>query len=243
MSLLLNSFTAQSIRCLSCQGVLNTKCENTSTEIECKPSGQLVYDSCYTVTRIMDYPFIGRIVENIKNCSVLAHCTFLETLQCDNTYGFVNACSIQCCTGNLCNNKTLQPTRSSVTRGTNVSIASAIACANITRAITSHVKLTRALKISLPPSSTTRISKPTKTNISSSWTFVKTQRVLFSGSLRTTQANTDKVQAVSSSGNIVFIQFHFFLLTATSLGSGIINHVRFWPLSEQCERNIDQSTT
>ena len=108
-----------------------------------------------------------------------------------------------------------------------MSLASAIARANITRAITSHVKLTRALKISVPPFSTIQISKPTKTNISSFWTSVKTQRVLFSSSLRTTQANTDKVQAVSSSGNVVFIQFHFFFLTATGLGSGIINHVRF----------------
>ena len=224
---MLNSSTGESIRCFSCEGVLNTKCENTSTEIECKPSGQLVYDSCYTVTKIMDYPLIGRIVEKIKNCSVLAHCTFLETLLCDNKHGFVNACSIQCCTGNLCNNNILQPTRSSVTRGTRVSLASSITRANITRAITSHVKLTRALKISVPPSSTTQISKPTKTNISSCWTSVKTQSVLFSSSLRTTQANTDKVQVVSASGNVVFIQFHFLLLTATSLGSGIINHRRF----------------
>ena len=226
-SLFVNFSTALSSRCYSCQGFLNTKCENASTEIECKPSGQLVYDSCFTVTRIMDYPFIGRFVEQIKNCSVLAHCSFLETLHCGNAHGFVNACSIECCTGNLCNNKTVQLTRSSVTRGTRVSLASAITRGNVTRVVTNHVSLTRALKISVTPPSTTRISKPAKANISLSWTSVKTRRVLFSSSLRTTQDNTVNVQAVSASGNIFLIQFHFLLLTAYSLVSDIINHVSF----------------
>ena len=83
----------------------------------------------------MDYPFIGRRVEVSKNCSVLAQCSFLETLMCDNFYGFINSCSIQCCTGDLCNNKTFQYSTTSLTP-TNVGIVETRV--NVTRTIMSN---------------------------------------------------------------------------------------------------------
>ncbi|KAJ7353853.1 hypothetical protein OS493_032128 [Desmophyllum pertusum] len=57
---------AMSIKCFSCIGIIDTKCESRTTEVECHPTGQLIYDSCYTVTKIMDYPLIGRRVELLK---------------------------------------------------------------------------------------------------------------------------------------------------------------------------------
>lgn len=217
-----------SIKCFSCVGILDTKCENASTEVECKPSGQLVYDSCYTVQRIMDYPLIGRRMEQIKNCSVLADCGFLETLLCENTYGFINSCSIQCCTGNLCNNKTFQLTQGSVTRG---NLKSTVTRTNFTRAITSHVTLTRkpglTSGISMTSSpSITRISKTTKTSMRTSWTSVKSQHVLSSSThaLPTTKAPSADVEAVCANANRFIFQLRFLLLMAI-LGSSVMNGI------------------
>ena len=72
-------------------------------------------------------------MEVLKNCSVLADCSFIGSLLCDNFHKLINSCSIQCCTGELCNNKTYQYGPSPVTRG---SIENAGTRANFTQTVT-----------------------------------------------------------------------------------------------------------
>ena len=171
----------------------------------------------------MDYPYIGRRVEEIKGCCVLAECWVVEAILCDNRHGFVNACSIQCCTGNLCNNNTLQPTPSSVERAMYVTPSNTVAH-------TSHVSQTRLTTlvsgITVTSSVITRFSEATKTSTNSSWSSAKTRPVFFSSALLTFERNTVKVQAAFGSANRFLISHYFLLLTAT-LGSAIFVFVKF----------------
>lgn len=186
----------------------------------------------------MDYPLFGRRVEQIKNCSVLAYCGFLESMLCHNRHGFVNSCSIECCTGNLCNKKTLQLAQSTVTPVTRVTYSSSITRANFTRVLTSHVTLTRAPKltssIDVSPSSISRNTERTKSNMRTSWTSVKSQFVLFSSVLPTTKPVTVEVQLVCASANRFFIQLSVLLLMAF-LGLGFNICGRLWLPQERSE--------
>lgn len=177
-----------------------------------------MYDSCYTVKRIMDYPYIGRRVEEIKNCCILAECWVVKAILCENKHGFVNACSIQCCTGNLCNNDSLQPTRSSVPRAMHVTPSKIVARASFARADTSHVSQTHLTAlvsgISVTSSSITRFSEATK-HINSSWTSAKTRPVFSNSVMLSVERNTVKVQAAFASADRFLIPHYFLLLMAT----------------------------
>ena len=194
----LNSLTVLSIKCFSCHGNLSANCENTTTEIDCPPSALRVYDSCYTMTKISDYFLIGRRVEQIKGCSVLAHCGFLKSMLCNNKDGFIKNCSVECCTGNLCNNETFKRTQSSIT----------------------HVNFSSTIT-QAPSSSINRIFKTS--NMSISWTSTKSQVVVFSSAHAQPSAKvvTTKVKAICAGTDSIFIHLPFVLLMVV-LSSGVI---------------------
>lgn len=209
-------YAVLSIRCFSCQGLIGSTCESVTGEVECPQT----HDSCFTVTRNMDYPGIGRYVEVLKNCSILQDCWFIGNVSCDNAYGFVNSCSIDCCIGDLCNNKTVQITQNSTTRvithtstdfakGTNLKreVTHTGATPKATQAprFTSGVSLTKR-KATHAPRETSRI--PMMTSVSStqsqstltekafaSWTSQKSQ-VSISSSNITTNDLSREVRAV-----------------------------------------------
>lgn len=133
-------YTALSTRCFSCKGLIGSTCESVTTEVECPQA----YDSCFTVTRIMDYPDIGRYVEVIKNCSILQDCCFNGNVLCDNSYGFVNSCSIDCCVGDLCNNMTVQITLNSVAHVVTHTSADFAKRTNLEREVTNTGATTKA---------------------------------------------------------------------------------------------------
>ena len=133
-------YTALSTRCFSCKGLIGSTCESVTTEVECPQA----YDSCFTVTRIMDYPDIGRYVEVIKNCSILQDCCFNGNVLCDNSYGFVNSCSIDCCVGDLCNNMTVQITLNSVAHVVTHTSADFAKRSNLEREVTNTGATTKA---------------------------------------------------------------------------------------------------
>ena len=133
-------YTALSTRCFSCQGHLVSTCKSVTTEVECPQA----YDSCFTVTRIMDYPEIGRYVEVIKNCSIRQDCRFNGNASCDNSSGFVNSCSIDCCVGDLCNNMTVQITLNSVARVITHTSADFAKRTNLEREVTNTGATTKA---------------------------------------------------------------------------------------------------
>lgn len=199
------SSLAWSLRCFSCTGLIDTKCESDTTEIECPSNEQQVFDSCYTVKRSMDYPIIGRRVEVLKNCSVLAQCSFLETLICDNFYGFINSCSIQCCTGDLCNNKTFQYSTTSV-KPTNFGIVETRV--NVTRGVTSNnaTRMPDDTSEITPTSSVSLIRKSLSskkamtswTSATTSWTSQENQGAIFSSARPAIEAT---VEATAASGD------------------------------------------
>ena len=133
-------YTALSTRCFSCQGHLVSTCKSVTTEVECPQA----YDSCFTVTRIMDYPEIGRYVEVIKNCSIRKDCRFNGNASCDNSSGFVNSCSIDCCVGDLCNNMTVQITLNSVAHVVTHTSADFAKRTNLGREVTNTGATTKA---------------------------------------------------------------------------------------------------
>ena len=209
----LNSLTVLSIKCFSCHGNLSANCENTTTEIDCPPSALRVYDSCYTMTKISDYFLIGRRVEQIKGCSVLAHCGFLKSMLCNNKDGFIKNCSVECCTGNLCNNETFKRTQSSIMH---VNFSSTITQTRFSSVIDSHVTITQA-----PSSSINRIFKTS--NMSISWISTKSQVVVFSSAHAqpSTKVVTTKVKAICAGTDSIFIHLPFVLLMVV-LSSGVI---------------------
>lgn len=190
-----------SYRCFSCRGIIDTKCESDTSEIECPTHSHRVYDSCYTVIRIMDYPLVGRRIEVLKNCSVLAHCSLLETLWCDNSYNFVNSCAIQCCTGDMCNNKTFQYNASSVTQ------------------VTPRVNATRTVTLATSSVSLIR-STVTYERALTSWTSATSQEDIFSSASTAAIEPTVKVIAVSGDAKRIYNQMSVLLLMVI-LGSGI----------------------
>ena len=225
LTIFIYSFPAWSLRCFSCEGLIDTKCESSTTEIEC-PKGQQVYDSCYTVKRFMDYPIIGRRMEVLKNCSVLAHCSFLGTLLCDNYYGFTNSCSIQCCTGDLCNNNTFQYSTNSV-KPTNFGIVETRV--NITRTVISNnasrkpderseITMTSSLSMSSEKALTSWTSAAT------SWTSQKSQVAIFSSG-RPAIEPTVEVITVSGYARRICVKLSV-LMVMTILVFGI-NYNRF----------------
>ena len=133
-------YTALSTRCFSCQGHLVSTCKSVTTEVECPQA----YDSCFTVTRIMDYPEIGRYIEVIKNCSIRKDCRFNGNASCDNSSGFVNSCSIDCCVGDLCNNMTVQITLNSVAHVVTHTSADFAKRMNLEREVTNTGATTKA---------------------------------------------------------------------------------------------------
>ena len=133
-------YTALSTRCFSCQGHLVSTCKSVTTEVECPQA----YDSCFTVTRIMDYPEIGRYIEVIKNCSIRKDCRFNGNASCDNSSGFVNSCSIDCCVGDLCNNMTVQITLNSVAHVVTHTSADFAKRTNLEREVTNTGATTKA---------------------------------------------------------------------------------------------------
>lgn len=214
-----------SVRCFSCLGLINTKCESETTEIECpsRPSGLRVYDSCYTVTRTMDYPIFGRRLEVLKNCTVLAHCSFIGKVLCDNSYNFINSCSIQCCIGDLCNNKTFQYGPSSVTRQ---SIMSVETRTKVTRSITratmsNNATRTRELTSGITTTSSVLSIQSTIAyeRAVTSWTSAKDQEPTLS-SVTPAIEPTVEVRAVSGDATRIYVQLPVLLLMMT-LGSGI----------------------
>lgn len=177
------SSTVLSMKCFSCQGNLFNSCENTTSEIECQPSGSRSYDSCFTVTKTSDFPLIGRRVETIKNCSVLKDCGFLQSLYCYNHSGIVENCFIKCCTGNLCNDNTLKHVESPVTR---LNFITTITYPSLTRATRSQVTIaTPGLPgQQLTSSSMSRIySASAETGMSTGWTSASTPTYTFSRDL------------------------------------------------------------
>lgn len=204
--------TAMSIKCFSCIGIIDTKCESRTTEVECHPTGQLIYDSCYTVTKIMDYPLIGRRVELLKNCSVLAHCGFLEQLECDNHYGLIDNCSIQCCTGDLCNNETYQYNTTSVTRE---KVTRTVTRAITTNEATRAPELTSAISMTSSEISTTTDHERALT----SWTSETGQVAIFSSAIPTIEPAV-KVNAISGDAKRILVQPPVLMLMVI-LGSGI----------------------
>lgn len=221
-----------SLRCFSCRGIFDTKCESVTTEIECPSNGQVVYDSCYTVTKVMDYPVFGRRVEVLKNCSVLADCSFLESLLCNNVYNLINSCSIQCCTGDLCNNKTIQNSASSTTRGstasveTRANVTQTVTRANITRTATRATMSNNATRtpeltsgINMTSTAPSIRSSTSFERAVTSWTSAKSQEAMFSSASPAFEP-TVHVRAVSGSTKRIYVQLPVLLLM-TILSSGI----------------------
>lgn len=201
---------------------MDTKCESVTTEIECPTNGQVVYDSCYTVTKVMDYPVFGRRVEVLKNCSVLADCSFLESLLCNNFYNLINSCSIQCCTGDLCNNKTIQYSASSTTRGSTASVKTR---ANATRTVTrvtmsNNATPTPELTSGINMTSSVPLIRSTITHERAlpSWTSAKGQEAMFSSASPAIEP-TVQVRAVSGSAKRIYVHLPSLLLM-TILGTG-----------------------
>lgn len=176
------SSTVLSMKCFSCHGNLINSCANTTSEIECQPSGSLSYDSCFTVTKTSEYPLIGRRVEKTKNCSVLKDCGFLQSLHCHNKSGFIENCFIKCCTGNLCNDNTVKQVKSPVTRLNFITIT----YPSLTRATRSQETIaTPGLPaLQLSSSSMHRIySASAETDMSTRWTSATTLTYMFSRDL------------------------------------------------------------
>lgn len=224
------SSLAWSLRCFSCEGLIDTKCESDTTEIEC-PSNEQVHDSCYTVKRTMDYPIIGRRVEVLKNCSVLAHCSFLETLICDNSYGFINSCSIQCCTGDLCNNKTFQYSTTSVkptnfgTVETRVNVTRGVMSNNSTRMSDDTSKITMTSSVSsMRNSMSSEKALTSGTSATTSWTSQESQVVIFSSARPAIEA-TVEVTEVSGDATRICVKLPVVMLM-TVLVSGINYHTQ-----------------
>lgn len=224
-------FPAWSLRCFSCKGVIDTKCESGTTEIECPTNGRQVYDSCYTVKRIVDYPVIGRRVEVSKNCSVLAHCSFIESVLCDNFYRFINSCSIQCCTGDLCNNKTFQYGTTSLTptnfgsAETRVNVTRTVMSNNATRIpdVTSEITMTSSVS-SIRNSITSEKALTSWTSALTSWTSQKSQVAIFSSAPPAIEP-TVEVKAGSGDAKRICIKLSVLMLM-TILVFGI-NYERF----------------
>ena len=222
-------FPAWSLRCFSCEGLIDTKCESITTEIECPNNEQEVYDSCYTVKRSMDYPIIGRRVEVSKNCSVLAQCSFLETLICDNFYGFINSCSIQCCAGDLCNNKTFQYSTTSVkppnfgTVERRVNVTRGVMSNNGTRMPddTSEITMTSSIS-SMRNSMPSEKALTSWTSATTSWTSQKSQGTIFSSARPSIEA-TVEVKAISGDAKKICVKLPVVMLM-TILVSGINYH-------------------
>ena len=177
----------------------------------------------------MDYPIIGRRVEVLKNCSVLAQCSFLETLICDNFYGFINSCSIQCCTGDLCNNKTYQYRTTSV-KPTNFGTVEA--CVNVTRGVvsinatrmpddTSEITMTSSVS-SIRNSLSSEKALTSWTSATTSWTSQESQGAI---STRPAIEATFGVIAVSGDAKRIYVKLPVVMLM-TILVSGF-NYHRF----------------
>jgi len=177
-----------------------------------------VYDSCYTVKRIMDYPIIGRRTEVLKNCSVLAKCSFLETLICDNFYGFINSCSIECCTGDLCNNKTFQYSKTSVTPTnfgiveTRVNVTRTVVSNNATRKPDDTSEITMTSTVSMIQNSMSFEKALTSwTSVTTSWTSQKSQGAIFS-SARPAIEPTIEVKPVSGDAKSICVKLPVLML-------------------------------
>ncbi|XP_022806284.1 uncharacterized protein LOC111343379 [Stylophora pistillata] len=217
----------RSTRCLSCQGLIGSTCESVTSEVECPHT----HDSCFTVTRTMDYPGIGRYVEVLKNCSILQDCWFIGNASCDNAaHRFVNSCSIDCCIGDLCNNKTVQITQNSTTRvithtstvfekGTNlkreVTHIGATPKARQAPRFTSGVFLTKRKATHAPtetsgiPMMTSGSSTQSQSNLNdkafASWTSQKCQVSISSGNITTTDSSRE-VRAVPNNSKGLWSQ-------------------------------------
>jgi len=177
----------------------------------------------------MDYPLIGRRMEVLKNCSVLAQCSFLETLICSNFHGLINSCSGQCCTGDLCNNKTFQYSATSVTPmsfgivQTRSHITRTIVTSNATRMPydTSEITMTSSVS-SIRNSMSSEKALTSWTSAATFWTLQKSQgAILSSAPIETT------VEAAAVSGHSKRICAKLpVLVLITILVSGI-NSCRF----------------
>ena len=187
-----------------------------------------MFDSCYTVKRIMDYPIIGKRMEVLKNCSVLAQCSFLETLICNNSDGLINSCSGQCCTGDLCNNKTFQYTVTSVTP-TNFGIVERRS--NITRTIVSS-NATRmpddTYEITMTSSVSSIRNSMSSEKLLKSWTSATTFWTQESqGALFSSAAIEPTVEATAVSGYAKRICAKLLVLVLMTILVSGINYYRF----------------
>lgn len=171
----------------------------------------------------MNYPIFGRRVEVIKNCTILQHCWFTRGLLCDDPYGLISNCSIQCCKGDLCNNRTVQIAPSSVTRV--VTHTSAVKRTNITRVVTRATMTTMATRaprlisgihVTSSVSSTQSFTPNDKTV--TSWTSQRSQVAIFSSKI-TTNESSFGVKAVSSHAKRFLSQLSILM---SIIASGII---------------------
>ena len=167
----------------------------------------------------------------IKNCSVLAHCSFLGSLMCGNLYGFTNSCSIQCCTGDLCNNKTFHYSTTSATATnfgiveTRVNITRTVKSNNATRKPDERSEIPMTSSVSLIQSSMSSEKALTSwTSATISWTSQKSQVATFS-SARPAIEPTVEVTAVSGYARRICVKLPV-LIVMTILVFGI-NYNRF----------------
>lgn len=179
----------------------------------------------------MDYPLIGRRMEVIKNCSVLADCSFIGAVMCSNIYGFVNSCSIQCCTGDLCNNKTFQYSTTSLTPTnfgileTRVNISRTVMPNNATRMPHKTPKITMSSSLSLSRNSvSSEKALTTWSSAATSWTSQKSQVAIFSSAPPVIEP-TVGVTTVSGDAEKNSVKL-IVLMSMTILVSGI-NYDRF----------------
>ena len=172
----------------------------------------------------------------LKNCSVLAECSFLETLICDNFYGFINSCSIQCCTGDLCNNMTYQYSKTSVkptnfgTVETRVNVTQGVMSNNTTRIPddTSEITMTSSVS-SVRNSLSSEKAMTSWTSAATSWTSQESQGAILSSARPDIEA-TFGVIAVSGDAKRIYVKLPVVMLM-TILVSGI-NYHRFQRLKE-----------
>ena len=180
----------------------------------------------------MDYPFIGRRMEVIKNCSVLADCSFIGAVMCSNIYGFVNSCSIQCCTGDLCNNKTFQYTTTSTTPTnyrileTRVNITSTVMQNNATRIPHKTPEITLSSSLSLSRNSmSSEKALTSRSSATTAWTSQKSQVAIFSSAPPVIEP-TVGVSTGSGDAEKISVSKLTVLMPMTVLVSGI-NYDRF----------------